>query len=357
MTTVLELSNIKVIRGSKQVLDIHSLALNRGELVSIIGPNGAGKSTLLQVINLLIPISQGSIRLYGKDDREIDKRHFRRRCSLVFQDALVLKDTVFNNVALPLRLRSHPKKEITERVMKALAAFRCAHLASRLAHQLSGGEAQRVCLARALVCEPELLLLDEPFTALDPLTRMELGRELKQVAIENNMTVLLVSHNLYDVLHFTHRAIVMQNGRIIQDDIPETILRRPANLATAKLIGMDNIISCELQPNGEGTEVRLPNGLTFLHSAILTQAGHGYCCFPGDIFSNSVTTSIANKSVRLNAQVTQITPSIGVYYIQVKCQGLDFNLKVSRETAMTYFALDESVQLVFDPQEAHFIFS
>ncbi len=356
MKTILELSDVKAMRGGKEVLSIGRLNFSQGELVSIIGPNGAGKSTFLQVINHLLPVSQGTIRLYGQEAKDLDIRSFRRRCSLVFQEALILKDTVFNNVALPLKLRNQSKKEIEEKVLKALGAFQCAHLADRLAHQLSGGEAQRVCLARALVCEPELLLLDEPFTALDPSTRMELGLELKQIAVKQNMTVLLVSHNLYDVLLFSERTIVMEKGRIIQDDLPETILRRPVNLATAKLIGMDNIFACKMRQTESGTEVGLHNGFSFLHPAVHSRAEKMYCCLPGDIFRTHANEA-GVEVVRFDALVTQVTPSIGVYHIKAEAQGLCFNLKMSREKAVAYLRTGETVRLAFDPREAHFICS
>lgn len=355
MNPILEMMNVKVQRGSKVVLHIEELRLAKGELVSLIGPNGAGKSTLLQVINLLQPISSGNIRLYGEETERIEKRELRQRCGLVFQEALLTKDTVFNNVALPLRLRGVPKAEITGRVGAALELFRCSHLINRLAHHLSGGEAQRVSLARALICEPELLLLDEPFTALDPATRHALILELKQIAQEQNMNVLLVSHTLSDVLHFTQRAIVLQDGRIVQDDKPETILRRPATVAVAQLIGMDNILPCQLIQNGNGALVKLSDAIHFGYDEPSLK-GEAFCCLPGDIFYFNDDRLHGNTPwVHLDVKVRQVIPGIGVYKANVDAPGLSLNIKASREQAHRYFEPGAELRIAFDPREAQIV--
>lgn len=353
MKPILEMKNVTVKRGSKLVLNIKELTLAKGELVSLIGPNGCGKSTLLQTINLLLPISSGQISLYGEETGHADKRQLRQRSGLVFQEVLFTKDTVFDNVALPLRLRGIPKVEIAERVAATLEMFRCSHLINRHAHHLSGGEAQRVSLARALVCKPELLLLDEPFTALDPATRHGLIYELKQIAQDQNTTVLLISHTLGDVLHFTKRAIVMESGGIVQDDEPEAVLRRPATLSVAKLIGMDNILPCKLVTKGNDTLVKLSEDIQFTYHERIPEK-EAFCCLPGDIFYFNEDLLSENK-VQLDVKVRQIIPGIGVYRASVDAPGLSLNIRVSRKQAGRHLKPGAEMRVAFDPQEAQIV--
>ena len=351
--TILALKNVTAYREKKLVLDIEQLIVATGELIAIIGPNGAGKSTLIQVINSLLPYSTGSIQLYGKQIDEFDRIELRRRCAMVFQEPLFAKDSVCYNVALPLRLRGIAKKDMMEKVHKALRIFQCEHLIKRLAHHLSGGEAQRVCLARAFVTEPELLLLDEPFAALDPATRNDLLIELRQVALQTGMTVLLISHNLGDVLHFAQRAVVMQNGRILQNDTPEHIMRCPANLAVARLVGMDNVISCTIHHRQGERRIRFDNGIEFTTKGLIHQETH--CCLPGDAFCVKVEkTNASNSWVKIDAVVTQVIPGIGVCQVMAISNGLQLQLKLSREEAASLIIGEQTV-LFFDSQQAHLI--
>lgn len=354
MKPILELLNVQVQRGQKVLLDIHELRLEKGEMVSLIGPNGAGKSTLLQVINLLLPIKSGKIRLYGQDVTQADPRILRHRCGFVFQEPLLTKDTVFNNVALSLRLRGVSKSETKKQVLKVLEAFHCSHLVNRYAQHLSGGEAQRVSLAQALVFEPELLLLDEPFTALDPATRNSLIFELKQIAQELGVTVLLVSHSMNDVLRFTKRTIVLEQGRIIQDDYPEAILRQPATKSVAQLVGMDNILPCALKTVPGGTLVTLADVIPFVRELIFEKV-QGHCCLPGDVFKIWDDRLSAEKIwVGIDVKVREVIPGIGVYQAIVDGPGFSLKLKLSRESRR-YLIPGAALKIAFDPQDAHIL--
>jgi tungstate transport system ATP-binding protein len=352
---VVAMSAIKLNRGLKPVLDIASLQVTAGELIAVIGPNGAGKSTLLQAINLLLPFHQGRLSLFGEDAAIVDSLTFRRRCAMVFQDPLFINDTVYNNVALPLRFRGLRQTATEQRVIAALETFHCAHLAQRQAFCLSGGEAKRVCLARALVCEPELLLLDEPFTALDPATGKTLLSELRQVAIARGMTVIMVSHNLSNVLQFTDRAIVMEKGCIVQDDSPETVLRRPGSLEIAELVGMDNVFGCQVVETPLGRVLYLADEIGFPYPG-QPLAPPAYCCLPGDIFFLEDSGSAEDPSrVTLNGTVRQVIPGIGVYQVVVEVGSLEFHLRLSRAQAARRLLAGQTIRFAFDLQEAHFI--
>lgn len=355
MKPAIELTNITVHRGKKQVLAVDSLTIGQGQQVAVVGPNGAGKSTLLQVINLLLAPSGGQIRIYGRDGRQLDERAVRRHTSLVLQEPLLIRDTVMANVALPLRLRGGNRRDIEARVLETLQAFRCDHLAGRLAQRLSGGEAQRVCLARALVCQPEILLLDEPFSALDPVARRALILELKAVTRRQGMTVILVSQQLIDMLHYSERAVVVQAGRPVQDAEPETVLRRPANLTIAQLVGMDNILPCRVDRVGGQALVHVGDSLVFpLNPDHSGQGSH--CCLPGDIFRLQDETLPQDRPwVLWEGEVREVLPGIGLCQATVEGGGLQLNLRVARETAGRYFASGAWVRLAFDPREAHLV--
>ena len=213
---IVDVKGVKTYRGAKCVLNIESLMIGRGELVSVLGPNGSGKSTLLQVLNGLLPSRQGAARVLGFDLPGADTVQLRRRSSMVFQDPLFIHDTVYANVALPLRFRGLPEKVVRAKVKAALNAFRCSHLVTRLAHRLSGGETQRVCLARAFVTEPELLLLDEPFSALDAQTRTLMQEELLRIWETHRLSTLYVTHNIQEAVYLADRVVVLSRrpGRI-----------------------------------------------------------------------------------------------------------------------------------------------
>lgn len=353
---ILDMGRVTVDRGArKNVLNIEAFALKPGELVAVVGPNGAGKSTLLQVINLLHPY-HGEMQLFGQKIRNRDKTMLRRRSAMVFQDMLLLNDTVFNNVALALRFRGIKDSEVQERVYQALADFRCGHLADRPALLLSGGEAQRVCIARALVTAPELLLLDEPFAALDAATRDELIEEIRQLAEARGISVVLVSHNFADVLHFADRALVLFDGRIVQDNNPEVIMRRPANEQVARLVGMDNVIPCCSEQDSQGRFIRLANGLRFLYHGDVS--GHiSACCIPGDalhLWDENFSLE-RDQWIIVDGLVERVIPGVGFYRILVKVGEHMLSARVPRNHVIDAKHRSSMVKLAFNPAEIHIV--
>ena len=351
MTEILAMNEVAVYRGGKEpVLQIDSFAMKQGELAALVGPNGAGKSTLLQTINLLQPYA-GQIRLFGESATTGKARALRRRTAMVFQETLLLEGSVFANVAMPLRFRGMAAGEIQTRVAQALAVFGCAHLAERQAKCLSGGEGQRVCLARALVTEPELLLLDEPFAALDVATRSALLEELRQLAKQKNMAVLLVSHHFSDVLYFADRAVALLEGRILQDDEPERLLRRPVNEKVARLVDMDNLFPCTLEMVGDQQLLRLSETFSIPCDGF-AGASPSFCCLPGDglQLATGEEAALEEDWALLEGEVERVLPGIGACCVLVRAGGLLWKARLPLHGG-TNFAPGDSLCLRFRPWE------
>jgi osmoprotectant transport system ATP-binding protein len=225
--------------ASALALDGVSLEVARGECVFLVGPSGCGKTTLLKAVNRLVEPDAGSVRVAGRDVRESAPHELRRRIGYAFQQVGLFPHlSVAENVGITPSLLGWERERIAarvdallERVELAPAAFR-----ARRPDELSGGQAQRVGLARALAAEPELLLLDEPFGALDPATRDRLQQSFSGLRRELGLTVLFVSHDMAEALLLADRIAVMDAGRIVQLGTPRELLAAPADARVAALL-------------------------------------------------------------------------------------------------------------------------
>ncbi|MEA5574523.1 ATP-binding cassette domain-containing protein [Calothrix sp. UHCC 0171] len=354
---VVNMRQVKVAsKTRKNILTIDNFAVRPGELVAVLGPNGAGKSTLLRTINLLQPYS-GEMQLFGRDVNQVNKTRLRRRSSLVFQETLLLNDTVFNNVARVLQFRGVPEPQIKHRVHTALATFGCEHLANRPARSLSGGEGKRVCIACGLVGDSELLLLDEPSASLDVAIRPQIIEQIRQWAESRGAAVILVSHNFTDILNFAERAIALSDGGIIQDDKLETLIRRPANQQIARLVGMDNIIPCQIKRSSRGFWVQLANSMEFLYPGELNSPITA-CCLSGDAFYiDDITSAISSCSemITVEGRVERILRGIGTYTIRVKVGEQTLTAKLPRNHVPENIHHHGEIKLAFNPRDMHFV--
>jgi tungstate transport system ATP-binding protein len=208
-----------VMRDRRLVLEIDHLIIERNSVVALVGPNGAGKSTLLLVLARLLKPKSGEILFDGRPIGQFQGRDYRRRIGLVMQEALLLDLSVAQNIALGLHFRGLPRHEVNLRVDEWLERLSITHLKNRPAAQLSGGEAQRVALARAFVLQPELLLLDEPFGALDKKTRPELIHDLKSLLPEMHTTTLFSTHDDREVNALAQSKIELANGRMDEGNL------------------------------------------------------------------------------------------------------------------------------------------
>ena len=295
---VIEAENLRVLRGRVEVLNIPSFILAEREILSLIGPNGSGKSSLLLTLSCLLKPCTGRILFRGGvigSTREV--LDFRRRIAMVFQDPLLFDTTVFNNVASGLKFRGMPREEIRTRVMEGLERFSIAHLADRSARKLSGGEAQRTSLARALATGPEVLFLDEPFAALDPPTRQSIIHDMEEIIRETGTAVVLVTHDESEALRLSDRIMVISGGRIVQSGPPAEVMNHPVNRFVAEFVGMESVIPGTVLKNSEGALLISVKGGAIEALGDLSPGEKVFCC----IRPENVLIDIRNPDESFNS--------------------------------------------------------
>src|SRR5476651_62756 len=246
----IEINGINKYFGRTKVLNDISLDIPSGQMVALLGPSGSGKTTLLRIIAGLENQNAGQLSFHGKDVTRVHARD--RQVGFVFQHyALFRHMTVFDNIAFGLTVlprRERPNAEaIKQKVTKLLEMVQLAHLANRFPAQLSGGQKQRVALARALAVEPQILLLDEPFGALDAQVRKELRRWLRQLHEELKFTSVFVTHDQEEAMEVADRVVVMSQGNIEQVGTPHEVWRDPASRFVLEFLGEVNRLEGEIR--------------------------------------------------------------------------------------------------------------
>lgn len=236
MMPLIQIHDLLIQRNGSDALYVNELEIPRGETLTVVGPNGAGKSTLLLALAHLLRPVRGEILFDGTSLRKWNELEYRRRISFVFQSPLLMDMSVEQNVTLGLKFRGMAREEIRARTRKWMSRLGISPLAARRAGQLSGGEAQRVSLARAFVLEPELLLLDEPFAALDPPTHANLLEELSSLLAEDHRTAVFVTHNLREAAQVGQRVAVIVEGRLRQVGTPWQVKHHPADEAVSAFL-------------------------------------------------------------------------------------------------------------------------
>jgi sulfate transport system ATP-binding protein len=240
----IQIRNLNKRFGATVVCDNLNLDIADGELVALLGPSGSGKTTLLRIIAGLEVPDSGSVLFHGEDATRADVRE--REVGFVFQHyALFGHMTIFENVAFGLRVKPRhlrpDEATIRRKVMELLALVQLDSIAGRYPHQLSGGQRQRIALARALAVEPKMLLLDEPFGALDARVRKELRRWLRRLHDEVHVTSVFVTHDQEEAMEVADRIVVMNLGRIEQDGPPDEVYDRPATPFVLQFLGDVNV--------------------------------------------------------------------------------------------------------------------
>jgi len=249
VTALLRVENLVVRRGDVPVLEIPSLDLEAGGVLALIGPNGSGKSTLLKTLACLLEPARGALFFRGEALRP---EAYRRRVTMVFQAPLLFDATVRSNLESGLKLHGVPAAGRGPRVEELARRFGVDHLLDRSARNLSGGEAQRTALARAFVLRPEILFLDEPFSALDPPTREALLDDLAGVLRETRTTTVIATHDQMEALRLADRIAVLRQGRIVQCGPAPEVINRPADAFVADFVGMETVLAGRVEGAGHG---------------------------------------------------------------------------------------------------------
>jgi tungstate transport system ATP-binding protein len=316
---LLELRHIQVRHGDQTALDIARLQIATGEVLSVLGPNGAGKTTLLQVMGLLRTPSDGEVFFRSEKTTRGNTLAMRRRIATVFQEPLLLNATVRDNAGLGLRLRGVKPHEIETRLHPWLERLGIAGLAARSARTLSGGEAQRTSLARALVLEPELLLLDEPFAALDPVSREALLGDFYRIVKDTRITTVFVTHDRQEAFVLAERVGVMKQGRLLQIGPRDEVFRRPQSTAVAEIVGFENrftgrveaidsdgctLIVGAIRLRARGRFARGTRALAFIRAEDVSLKPADYAC--------------AN---RLRGKIIDLTPGVVRCRVTLDCTG------------------------------------
>lgn len=241
--SVLRLTDAALQVGDAELFVVDELEIRRREVLSIVGPNGSGKSSLLRVLGMLEHPTRGRLLFDGEEVSRGNLVAQRRRVATVFQEPLLYDTTVYENVAAGLKFRRVPRRDIPERVGAALEMLGVSHLARQRARSLSGGEAQRVSLARALVLEPQVFLLDEPLGGLDPEAARKLLEDLRHLLHERQITTVFVTHDRSEALAVADRVAVMISGRIVQLGPVQDVFARPATPEAATFVGVETVLS------------------------------------------------------------------------------------------------------------------
>ena len=318
--TFLELSGIQKRFGDVAAVEDFNLAADRGEFVSFLGPSGCGKTTTLRMIAGFEIPTAGSIVVDGHDITRQPPN--RRNVGMVFQSyALFPNMTVANNIGFGLKVRKRPKAQIDRRVEELLGLIHLEGRGDRYPYQLSGGQQQRVALARALAIEPQVLLLDEPLSALDAKIRVALRKEIRSIQRQLGITTVYVTHDQEEALSLSDRVVVMSEGRIEQIGTPAQIYNFPATPFVASFVGTLNLVGARVVEAGtgrlsvDGQEVRTAKPITEARDgstvtlalrpeSIELGEGGGSNRFHGPVEDTSFLGSIVRIRVRIGSEST-----------------------------------------------------
>jgi tungstate transport system ATP-binding protein len=326
---MIKIKNLKLRYSDRFNLCIEDLAVNEGNIFTVIGPNGAGKTTLLNIIAMFDKVDIGSVEVFGKDTAKIrNKLPLRREMSFVFSQPYLLKQTVFNNISLPLKLRGIFDKA---RVEKMLELFKIGHLRDSLANNLSQGEKHRVCLARAFITEPKLVLLDESFSSLDKRYKESLIHELRGIIKSNTTTALFVTQDHSEALSMADTMAVMKDGRILQQDRPQNIFNRPALKEVADFVGVETILPGEII-NKEDNLCAVKVGNSIIEAVSEYEAGDKvFVCVRPENVIISLQTEQSSARNHFKARINQILPWALEHKLNLDC-GFDLTAFVTRQS-------------------------
>lgn len=319
-TTILTGRSLLVQSRSTPLLDVEQVEIRGGEILAILGPNGAGKSTLLRVLALLQEPDSGSIEFLGRSGREAEAL-MRRKSAFVFQRPHLWAGSVRSNIELGLRLRSSTSDSTRRKAEQAAAQLAIQDLLDRDSRSLSGGEAQRVAVARAMALDPDILFLDEPASNLDAMARSALIEDLEHVARDGSRATVMATHDRADAFSLADRVLVMRNGRVVQAGCPEDLFENPVDPFIAAVTGAELSFRAEVSRSEDGLLV-VRVGEVELTAAGSAEAGERVRIVyrPEDLFLSRSELQGSPRN-RFEARVTEIRSAGSLLRVRLEGAG------------------------------------
>ena len=355
--SLIEVAGLTHNYSEREVLQDLNLSISRGEVFALIGPTGAGKTTLLRIIDLLEVPGAGELYFDGQYIPRSGKQRLaiRRRMSFIQQKPQVFNFSVYDNIACGLRWRREEKNKIAKKVDHIVELVGLAGYKNRNARTLSGGEAQRVALARSLVLEPEVLLLDEPTANLDPVSTDKIEQLISYVARQRNTTMIMATHVMSQGQQLANRIGVLLDGRLVQTGNGTDIFHSPRNEEVAHFVGMENIIEGTISDSNEGIVTVNIDGKRLQAVSSYPPGKEVFACIrPEDITlliadndqQNAVKSSARNSFQGKVSRVTTIGPlsrvaidcGFGLVALVTKMSAEELDLQMGREVCATFKA-------------------
>ena len=354
--SLLALRDILLRYGDKTALKVPRLEISSGEALALLGPNGAGKTTLLKVMALLQLPNTGEVYFNGAKAGASNALAIRRRIAMVFQEPLLLNASVYQNAALGLKLRGFPSREIETRLRPWLERLGISHLSARSSRSLSGGEAQRTSLARALALEPELLLLDEPFSALDPTSREVLLRDFQRIMKDTGITTVFVTHDREEAFTLAARVGVMQNGHLAQLGSRESVFMKPNSRTVAQIVGVENCLPGVVEGIDGNFTVIAAHGVRAYTTRRLEVGAKVVACIRAEDIYLSRESCEAEIPNRFTGKIIELLSGMAGHRIVLDCGLLRLVALLARKESLDVAPTEgETLTVRFSPAAVHVI--
>ncbi|MDY6795711.1 MAG: ABC transporter ATP-binding protein [Actinomycetota bacterium] len=324
MSVFLTLERIEHSYEGRKVLDVDSLEVMEGEILAVVGPNGSGKSTLLHIVNLLERPTNGDIVFWNggrlSQMSRVERRETSLQMAMIFQEPLMFKRSVRANLSYGLKVRGVGAEERYSKVDEMLDRLCLLDLADRDAKTLSGGEAQKVTLGRAMVLEPRLLLMDEPLASLDVPTRKILRKDISNLVREMGVTAIYVTHDYHEVLEVADRLAVLLEGKLLQVGEPSRVFGEPVSDKVAAFLGAENLLEGVVLENLEGmVRIEVEGALLEALSELPPGSAVKAMIHPEEVVLLPDSGEVGSARNRLQARVTGIHELGALMKVELEC--------------------------------------